>query len=409
MGTRSTRTTHPKVLKGFTDIISGVADRPLHVRNPFIWKTKQDIVEIIRNAQCSDLVKDSISCAHANWGVEPGKTHCGECSQCIDRRFAVLAAGMATSDPSELYGRDLLTSPRGDEEHKLMIASYLQTAECITKMRSPADFLAKFGMAARAFDFFPDRTADSVAQDLYSLHRRHAEAVISVVDKALATNATAIRAREHDPECLIRLVSDSGDLDQATAAQVIAEAPIKENFFIKEGHAWRIRFAGGPPLIAMPSKGIAYLRMLLSSPGKPIRATELVSAVAERREELLLGDAGEVLDKEALTAYMARIEEIKSIELPKAEENQDLAWKDQLLKDLIWYKAELKRTGLHGARKEKDNRNRVRNRVGNAIKRAIDKQIEPYDKRLAAHLQPPHLRKGYSLTYMPDEGIDWEF
>ena len=43
-GGRATRTTHPKVMKGFQDIISLVAGEPFTIENPFIWKTKADVV-----------------------------------------------------------------------------------------------------------------------------------------------------------------------------------------------------------------------------------------------------------------------------------------------------------------------------------------------------------------------------
>ena len=409
VGTRSTRTTHPQVLRGFSDVISLVAGRPLLVHNPFIWKTKRDIVEIIRDAGLSHLIQDSISCAHATWGVQEGKTHCGVCSQCIDRRTAILGAGLADADPMELYCRDVLTSPRTDDEHKLLIASYVATAEKVSEMRSPAEFFGDFGMACRAFEFFPDRSIDSVAQDIYDLHRRHANSVMQVLDEAIEANAKAIRRREHDPASLIRLISDSGDLDQATAAAAIVDAPLGENVFKKEGGGWRIRFAGGEPFIATPSKGMAYLYMLLSEANSSVWATELAKRTADRPETYQLGNAGEVLDEEGRTNYRDRLREINHKDLPQAKKKGDVPSQDKLMAERTWIEEELRRCGLHGDRREKDDRNRIRNQVAVAIKRAIEVQIRPYDPRLADHLQKPRLQKGYSLTYMPGDAIVWQF
>ena len=38
--------------------------------------------------------------------------HCGQCSQCIDRRFAILAAGQDEDDPEDAYKVDLLLDGR---------------------------------------------------------------------------------------------------------------------------------------------------------------------------------------------------------------------------------------------------------------------------------------------------------
>ena len=61
-GGRATRTTHPKVMKGFQDIISLVAGEPFTIENPFIWKTKADVVEVITKAGCADLIARAMTC-----------------------------------------------------------------------------------------------------------------------------------------------------------------------------------------------------------------------------------------------------------------------------------------------------------------------------------------------------------
>ena len=42
-------------------------------------------------------------------------SHCGCCSQCLDRRFGALAAGLGEDDPEEMYEVDLLTGARETE------------------------------------------------------------------------------------------------------------------------------------------------------------------------------------------------------------------------------------------------------------------------------------------------------
>ncbi len=64
VGARATRTTHPQVLNGFAKLFSSLAEKPFIVENPFLWKTKAEVVKLIGDAGCADLIKFSRSCTH---------------------------------------------------------------------------------------------------------------------------------------------------------------------------------------------------------------------------------------------------------------------------------------------------------------------------------------------------------
>ncbi len=103
VGSRATRTTHPRVIQGFQKIISLVAGEPFTIENPYIWKTKADVVEVITKAGCQDMIAASTTCTHT-WEMTKDRTHCGTCSQCIDRRFAMIAAKETLkNDPISLF------------------------------------------------------------------------------------------------------------------------------------------------------------------------------------------------------------------------------------------------------------------------------------------------------------------
>ena len=55
IGARATRTTHPRVIDGFGGIISTLAGKQFVVENPFLWKTKTDIVRTIAEAGCAEM------------------------------------------------------------------------------------------------------------------------------------------------------------------------------------------------------------------------------------------------------------------------------------------------------------------------------------------------------------------
>jgi hypothetical protein len=82
------------------------------------------------------------------------QTHCGVCSQCVDRRFGVLAAGLEAHDPDTLYKLDLLMDPLPPGEARTMVEAFVRTASEIERMDDVA-FFARFGELSRAVRFIP--------------------------------------------------------------------------------------------------------------------------------------------------------------------------------------------------------------------------------------------------------------
>jgi hypothetical protein len=79
----------------------------MEIENPFIWKTKGDVVRSIVDHGGGPLIKHTVSCTRT-YDITRLHTHCGCCSQCLDRRFAVFAANAAEHDPVEMYKVELL-------------------------------------------------------------------------------------------------------------------------------------------------------------------------------------------------------------------------------------------------------------------------------------------------------------
>jgi len=95
LGSRSTRSTHPHFLQPFQDFIRELFDRPLTIRNPFSFKTKKEVVEVVKQLELKRELRNTISC----WGFPrrtmgtPNTRHCGYCLPCIHRRISFVAAG----------------------------------------------------------------------------------------------------------------------------------------------------------------------------------------------------------------------------------------------------------------------------------------------------------------------------
>jgi hypothetical protein len=322
------------------------------------------------------------------------------CSQCLDRRFAVLAAGQGSNDPAANYAIDLLVGDRGDGDPRTMLAGYLEMVDRVGEM-GESDFLTHFGELARALPHLGLPLGVAAART-FELHQRHARQVAGVVERAMSTNMRALRRRRFPPSCLLRIAYDDG-------AAVVAEAPpTAANYFVRRGECWAVRYDGGEPITVLPSKGASYLHLLLSQPHTPVSAARLACQVAGHPVQYALGDAGEAADPEALAAYRTRCAELVG-DIGRAREDHDEAAQAQAEEELAMLTDELQRaTGLGGrVRVEADDADRIRKAVGNAIRRAVA-DIRKYDRRLADHLQPPRLTCGRSPCYHPDTPLTWE-
>jgi hypothetical protein len=315
---------------------------------------------------------------------------------------------MEAHDPAEAYKVDLLVGERNNGDPKTMLAAYLETASDINSMTA-LQFFSRYGEASRVLRQF-DGSPDAAAIRVFELYKLHAKQVTGVIDQAIARYAQAIRKRELPPSCLVRLVCDASAAGNGPKKPPAPKPAItqSDNIFRKRGQVWAVRFAGGAEFILLPSKGAAYLQLLLSQPRTPINAIDMAYRVARNLVIYSLGSAGEKIDQEALSAYRARYEEMIE-ELEIARSNNDIAAITRIQGEIGALEEEIRKAQGPGGRirKEKDVRERVRKAVGNAICRAVT-SIRQFDKRLADHLKSPCLRCGHSPCYSPVQDVIWE-
>ena len=217
VGARATRTTHPQALAGFRRVLSAVLKEPFDLENPFAWKTKAEVVERIAFNGRAGLIRHTRSCTRVR-SMTILHPHCGCCSQCIDRRFGVLAAGQGDGDPAEAYAVDLFDGSRRAGPDREMALSYVRSATRVNTMPDIA-FFSHYGEASRVIDHFPE-AADAVAGRVYDLHRRHAAAVCRVFDEALKARATDLREGTLPRDCLLILGIGRKDWGEAITPPV---------------------------------------------------------------------------------------------------------------------------------------------------------------------------------------------
>ncbi len=194
VGARATRTTHPLVLELFREFFSAAVGKPIEVENPFIWKTKADVIGSLVARGCGPLIQHTVSCTRS-YNITKLHTHCGCCSQCLDRRFAVLAAQAAEHDSADKYRVELLTGARDPPNDQTMAESYVRTALELRDMSEHAFFDRFAGETARVCSGFPALRSDDVARNVLDLHQRHGQAVWEVLKAAVTDHSAELLNR----------------------------------------------------------------------------------------------------------------------------------------------------------------------------------------------------------------------
>ena len=219
VGARATRTTHPKVIRGLNRLFGVLFDDTFEVSNPFIWKTRAEVVKRIVDHGLTEMIRHTVSCTRTRerTKVHP---HCGLCWQCIDRRFSILAAGVEEADPADGYEVQLFDGIRSKGTDRETVLSYVRLATAIRQMPDVA-FFERFGEANRVVDCF-DEPAHVVGERIYEIYQRHAKAVCDTFDNALRRNVAVLREQGLSPDCLLMLAmapSSVGEDDIAISHQ----------------------------------------------------------------------------------------------------------------------------------------------------------------------------------------------
>lgn len=250
VGGRATRTTHPKVLRGLEHLFSLLLDRQIQIHTPLQWLTKMEVTGKIATAGMADLLDQTVSCTRPRKWTETQK-HCGVCSQCIDRRFGILAAGLGEHEPSNRYMQDLLLDDRSGGDDFRMALAYVSLFKKIS-MTPKERFLVDFPEIVSAVGHFQGVPTSEAGDRLFDLFQRHAKSVEEVVSSAVKEHSAALYRNELPAASLLAASYNRGHVEIAPSSNYDADtkafmdrlsAPILE--FAFDDDRERVHFRGG--------------------------------------------------------------------------------------------------------------------------------------------------------------------
>ncbi|HEX8815368.1 MAG TPA: hypothetical protein VF753_07700 [Terriglobales bacterium] len=212
---RASRTTHPIALHLLQLLCTAVVNREFIVDNPYFYRTKTEVVEVLPSLGFPHLIAHTCSCAHSMFKSK-SRWHCGKCSQCIDRRFAVTAAGLEKYDPKDDYESDVFVGARCDGPEKNMAADYVRHGSELCQ-RAEKDLMSQFSVEISRAVRYQVKRNESAGQ-IVRMHKRHGNAVGRAIERVIAERAGDLAKGLLEPTSLLAMFISKEHLKSAASS-----------------------------------------------------------------------------------------------------------------------------------------------------------------------------------------------
>lgn len=187
MNSRASRTTHPRTLALLETLFSEIDPSVVQIPTPFLWKTKTDIFHLISEVGRKDLITSTVSCNHTFQHLDQA-THCGGCSQCIDRRFAAYGSKLDDVDEAGIYAFDFIQREVIDGEVKTTLLDYVRQAKEFASFTFKDFYYQMLGHLGDLIDHLPGSSEIEKIERVWKLAQRHGEQVGRAIHRMRSTH-----------------------------------------------------------------------------------------------------------------------------------------------------------------------------------------------------------------------------
>jgi len=169
---RSSRTTHPKTL-GLMKKVFQFFDTGFDIIAPYYNKTKEDVFKIFNTYDEKELLRSSVSCsATRKLGLI---SHCGCCSQCIDRHFAAYASGLEEYDVDYM---DNFITKIPDDETRQRLWQLLRMASA-ERLQTPEELFKNFpDEIVDLLEYWHCDNPEDSLTEIFSLFSRYGDSIM---------------------------------------------------------------------------------------------------------------------------------------------------------------------------------------------------------------------------------------
>jgi 7-cyano-7-deazaguanine synthase in queuosine biosynthesis len=181
---RASRTTHPQTLYLIQRLFSNIEESPIEIINPYLWLTKTDVLQKLKQFNGKDLLSSSVSCSQTLQNVAQA-THCGGCFQCIDRRFAAYATELNEMDHSGLYALNFVLDEIESGEVRTTLIDYVRQARNFSIWNTDHFYKERLNELTDLVDYVDGQHEDDEIkiERVWQLCRRHGNQVLSAIKR----------------------------------------------------------------------------------------------------------------------------------------------------------------------------------------------------------------------------------
>ena len=455
VGALNSRGTHPAFLRLVNRLLTLVFPDGVAIENTLADRTRSEALQILKEHGCADLIAETQSCANSRTSKE--QPHCGVCSQCVDRRFATIHAGLEAVDPVTGYRVDIFRDSIQEGRAKTFAVSFVEFARRTANI-TPDDLMLDFPEFNHCLDLSgPDPSAS--AGRIHGVITRHATEVIEVLAREFRHASDSLAQGTLPKESLIVLASGAAGLvpiaedpsDQARptpskAPELTVDHSLEGNSTIpgrtaslsspttstrsdptQPSHAayeatseierlaqgWLIRFDNEKAFVGK-IVGVPRLITLLKHPHQDVLALDLMSGshvgrhtpTGEELSDASSQAGGDVIDQSALREYADMARQLQDGRA-EADARGDVEERERIDDQMEWLATQIREGKGKGGRRRQFNTDAERARV--AVSRSLEiimRQLETEAPMLSLHLRQS-VQRGVKCRYEPRMNRHW--
>jgi len=241
---RASRTTHPKTIR-LLQTFFRLFNKDFEIKHPFLFETKTDVLQKFKALNKEDYIRSAVSCSKTFQRLG-NSTHCGGCSQCIDRKIAAYSAELDRFDDGlGLYSVDFVKDNISDLDIKKTLIDYVRLAMSFKNMNVDNFYSQKLTELSELDDYIPGVSEQDRVNKVFELCNRHGAQVEQALVRMRNKYAMPftrnfeknslldiIRTEEHFKEPMERLIKEvSTKLTKAVPLAFQKHLPVDENDF----------------------------------------------------------------------------------------------------------------------------------------------------------------------------------
>ncbi len=183
---RASRTTHPKTLHHMRQFFSHVAEKKFNIKHPFLFNTKTDVFKLIHDFKRHNYINSTVTCTKTfqRFDHNTSATHCGGCSQCIDRRFAAFASHLEKFDA--IYNFEISKDSFFLDDTKTHLCDYIKLASNFSNDSVDSFYHDKIEVLSELVDYIDGSDEFEKVDRIFQLCKKHFQQIHFAITRILA-------------------------------------------------------------------------------------------------------------------------------------------------------------------------------------------------------------------------------